>query len=63
VVRLKYDNEKIYDREKVEKVLAMFDPEDIAYINPIHRFKMITYNKKIPKVKVKKVGGINDRQR
>ena len=58
---MKYDDKKIYDREKVKKVLAMFDSEDIAYINPKVRFKMITYNKKIPKIKIKKVGENNDK--
>lgn len=51
-----------YDKKKVEKVLAMFDPEDIAYINPKLRFKMISYNKEMPKVKIKKVGEINDKK-
>ena len=54
------------DRKKIEKVLAMFDIEDIPYINPKVRFKMISYNKTIVenKIKVKKrVGVYNDRQR
>ena len=29
------------DNRKLEKVLAMFDIEDIPYINPKIRFKMI----------------------
>ena len=53
------------DNRKLEKVLAMFDIEDIPYINPKIRFKMITYNKIIekPNVKVKRVGVYSDRQR
>ncbi len=53
------------DNRKLEKVLAMFDIEDIPYINPKVRFKMITYNKVIEKqnVKVKRVGVYSDRQR
>lgn len=53
------------DREKIEKVLAMFDIEDIPYINPKVRFKMISYNKTNiqNKIKVKRVGVYNDRQR
>lgn len=54
------------DRNKIEKVLAMFDDEDIPYINPKLRFKMISYNKPIKEnkiiQKVKKVGVYNDRQ-
>ena len=53
------------DREKIEKVLAMFDIEDIPYINPKVKFKMISYNKADiqNKIKIKRVGVYNDRHR
>ena len=53
-------------RKKIEMVLAMFDDEDIPYINPKLKFKMITYNKEVnvsEKQKVKRVGVYNDRRR
>lgn len=52
-------------RKKIEMVLAMFDDEDIPYINPKLKFKMITYNKEVnisEKQKVKRVGVYNDRR-
>ncbi len=54
------------DGRKIEKVLAMFDTEDIPYINPKVRFKMISYNKTNIQnnIKIKRVGVYkNDRQR
>lgn len=54
------------DRKKIEMVLAMFDDEDIPYINPKLKFKMITYNKQVnvvEKPKIKKVGVYYDRRR
>ena len=55
------------DKRTIEKVLGMFDAKDIPYINPKLRFKMIEYNKsKINfnnKVKVKRVGVYNVRQK
>ena len=54
------------DSKKIEKVLAMFDIEDIPYINPKVRFKMISYNKTNiqNKIKIKRVGVYkNDRCR
>ena len=54
------------DSKKIEKVLAMFDIEDIPYINPKVRFKMISYNKTNIQnnIKIKRVGVYkNDRQR
>ena len=58
---------KVDDRsKKVERVLAMFDPEDIPYICPNKRFKMIPYNKEnitMDKPKVRKVGVYYDRSR
>ena len=49
-------------RETVEKVLALFDEEDIPYI---HSDKMNDSEKKevIGKIKVKTLGGKNDRPR
>lgn len=55
------------DRRKIEKVLAMFDDEDIPYIDPKLKFKLISYNKPIKENKtvkvLKKVGVYNDRSR
>ena len=55
------------DKRTIEKVLGMFDSKDIPYINPKLRFKMIEYNKSKAnsnnKIKVKRVGVYNVRQR
>lgn len=56
------------DQEKIKTVLAMFDPEDIPYINTRKKHKLVVYNnnkdKVFQKVIVKRVGeSRNDGQR
>ncbi len=54
------------DEEDVKKVLALFDKEDIPYINYEYLINKQTIEKNTksnPNIKVKKLGGRNDQPR
>lgn len=56
------------DKESVRRVLALFDEEDIPYIKSSNLLKVINGEEYQPsetdkKVKVKKIGEVNDRFR
>ena len=51
------------DEKKIEMVLAMFDSEDIPYINPKMKLDCIELTDSYNFQKVKEVGACNDRQR
>ena len=56
------------DVEDIKKVLALFDKEDLPYINYEYLINKYTLennsnNKSNPKVKIKKLGGRNDQSR
>ncbi len=56
----------ILDVEDIRKVLALFDKEDIPYINFKYLFNKYEINnntKSNPKIKIKKLGGRNDQSR